>query len=332
MEQWIKNKFECKIRLRNAITEKYISKGNYEWILKYILKSNLFLVKHYPLIKDFTDKMMNECNELLSYDFFMNDKILIIWIARKLNHYVKIYPHISNGLKQYLEDKNENMKNWDNKYRKKLYERTLIKCDDNSFDNYLPVSTRGISDKYKEFEEELRELNKYYVGNSKYIFTDEELQNINDFVICNIDKEKLKSEIKNIVDNYKKLENVSISNTMGNGNNIVDILDLIFVFEKIKINCNYEYNFMDFIENNRYGNDCLYQLMKTDRFHYNVDDDFFIVDEKDDGEIIDVVSINNILSLNYIDIDKWIKYFQSHDINSMDWNEVYIDNGYFRRE
>ena len=102
MEQWIKNKFECKIRLRNAITEKYISKGNYEWILKYILKSNLFLVKHYPLIKDFTDKMMNECNELLSYDFFMNEKILIIWIARKLNHYVKIYPTKEKSLKVYL--------------------------------------------------------------------------------------------------------------------------------------------------------------------------------------------------------------------------------------
>ena len=107
MEKQFRDKFECKILLNNAIYEKEISKKNLEWILKYIFKTNLFLVKHYQICKKYIfDEIYSECNELLKFEYFMNDKILMIWIARKLNHMIKInYTSIGIMLEVYLEEK-----------------------------------------------------------------------------------------------------------------------------------------------------------------------------------------------------------------------------------
>lgn len=323
MEQWIKNKFECKIRLRNAITEKYISKGNYEWILKYILKSNLFLVKHYPLIKDFTDKMMNECNELLSLDFFMNEKILIIWIARELNHYIKIYPTISEKLTDYLIERRDSMKHWDNKYHNRLGKRTLISCDNRCFQDYLPSQNAKYYGSFDEEKDkkyiELDESNLYYRTLNK-----NELLNIKEFRICVIDEDLLKQEVTDNLNEFKKIKDGSYYTGIYDSG-VDKIFRSIKWFEKIEVygNCGGEFGNL-LRETEKYYSSHLYDLMKNDKFHYNVNDDFFIIDRDDRDLICEVDSTNYIGYL--IDLPLWIGYMQSHDI--LDLSEMYLEENF----
>ena len=143
MKQNDKNKFETKIKLNQALENNYISKNNLEFILKHIFKSNHYLIKHYKemITKENINDMYTEINELLSYDdFFINDKILILWIARKLDNMLKDYEWILNG---YLKVKDEKLKDTWNRsvYDIQRYYRTIIKCDDDCFKEYLPMRT-----------------------------------------------------------------------------------------------------------------------------------------------------------------------------------------------
>ena len=320
----VESKWECKRILNKALKNGKFIKKEYEFVVKHILKCNLLLIKHYPLLKDSVNDMFESCNYLLSMGFFVNDKILILWIARSLNHIIKEEKVIYNELRLYLKYKDKDMKKTINKYFQKLSERSLIYNDDNCFEEYLPISTRGLySEKYVEFEKEVRELNKNYVGLSKYQLNEDERNNIKEFEFCKIHEIQLLQEIKNIVVNYH--ENKGEFSYDGKINKI---LGMIWRFEGIDIRCNTNFEFYEFIVNIRYKKNNLYQLMKDGDFHYDIDDDFFVVDN-DGKEVIEVNSVSDIMSLTYIDVPKWINYMQSHDIKTLD--EMYFDKQYFQK-
>ena len=105
LKQEYKEKFELKIKLDKAIEEKEISKKDFIWVLKNIFKSNLFLKKDFKLFDKYTDSFFNEVNELLGLDFFVSDKTLIIYIARKFNQIIKENDFINTFLIIYLRNK-----------------------------------------------------------------------------------------------------------------------------------------------------------------------------------------------------------------------------------
>ena len=323
MEQWIENKFKCMMILNRAIEEQCISKKDYESVIKHILKSNLLLVKHYPLFKDFINKMVTECNELLSLGFFMNEKILVIWIARKLNHYVKVHKYISVQLREYLDDKNKKMKKYANKYYNKLYERSLISCDDRCFQDYLPTQNAM---RYGSFVKETDSIYCDYDKDNLYYRTlnKDELLNIKDFRICILDENVLRRDIFSRINKFKETkESGKYTSIYDSGVNV--IFKCIKWFENVNVYGNCKSEFTKVInEMNRYYSSELYVLLKMDRFNYDVNDIFFVTDLDDRDLICELNSTNEISYM--IDVPLWIGYMQSHDIMNLD--EMYLEKNF----
>lgn len=334
MKQIDIDKFECKIKLNNAIEDKYISKKDIEFILKHILKSNCYLIKHYKLIKkDVLNEIFIKLNDLLDYgDFFINDKMLILWIARKLNNILKNKEY-GDILKNYLKEKDEDSKNIVNKYNKQRNYRTIIKCDDDCFKDYLPIKRSEYyytwqekeyynnSDEemilYSQFDNELDNLSKTFVGNNSYKLTDEEIKCIKEFRFVNIDENKLLDEINNLIDEYKKDKNWRVKNKLYN-----NLLDYIYNFEGYNIRTNDKIEFNSIIHQFQYY---LFDLLKDNMINYNVNDSFIILDNVD-NKLFEINSLNEDDIISLIDYSQLIKYMQCHDISNLD--EMYIDKSY----
>lgn len=317
------NKFELKIKLNNAIEEKCFSKEDFVWVLKNILKSNQYLIKHFPLFKEYVDEFLDSCNELLSMDFFISDKVLIIWIARYFNNIVnRDYYGIKYKLKTYLKGKSESYKNysdrWNNRYAHQLSRRTSIYCDDDCFNEYLPTSQSCL---YPQFDDELNDSRYSYI---KLELNNDEINNILDFRFNNLDKKELLSDINRAIISYREKDK---NNEFVDMDKIDKVLSYINKFEGVSISTNTKGNFKYKLELS-----FVYDLLRCDRFDYRIDDDYFIIEReyyKDkwnnvNNKVIEVVSFNNIIQ--FIDFEKWVRYMTSHDIRNID--ELYVDKWY----
>lgn len=315
-------KFELKIKLNNAIDNKCFSKEDFEWVLKNILKSNQYLIKHFSLFKNNIGGFLNDCNVLLEDDFFVSDKVLIIWIARYFNKIVENNYLIHNVLRSYLKEKNESYvhNRCNNRYYKQLGKRTSIYCDDDCFNEYLPIHTSSL---YPEFDDELLE-DKYSWSCETLELSDDEINNIMDFKFNNLDKKDLLVDINNAINEYHKEK----FDSYYYNNKIDKIISYINKFEGVSISTNTKTTL-----DNTLNISIVYDLLRCDNFEYNVDDDYIILEKEYfrerkysnvESRIIKVVSFNDIIQ--FIDFDKWIKYMSSHDINNI--NELYIDKWY----
>ena len=322
MKQKDIEKFECKIRLNNAIEKLHMNKSDFDYIVKHILKSNLYLKKHYDLFKNYVDDMLDKCNFLLNLDFFVSDKTLIIWIARLLNKIIK-ENNLSNVFNEYLIDKSDNLNGYGyNKYDKQKSLRTVISCDDDCFEDYLPLSKSSLCYDYFEekdilypqFDEELSEYKCY--GMNK--LDKNEILNIKNFRFQDIDEQKLLSQL----DKYRLDRYNEINNGISNVDNY--ILRFIRIFERIYIFNNTEIDF-----GNRLSSYNIFQLMKNGEFQYNVKDDYFIVDIGDGNDFNNSKKIS-VMSLmdfsNLIDFPMWVNYMNAHDIG--DLSEMYFERIY----
>lgn len=322
MKQEYIEKFECKIKLNKVIDELHMNKSDFDYIVKHILKSNVYLKRHYSLFKNHIDDMLDKCNFLLNLDFFVSDKTLIIWIARLLNKVIK-ENNLSDVFKQYLKDKSDNLKGFGyNKYDKQKSLRTVISCDDNCFEDYLPLRESskyyGYDDEkdilYPQFDEELSKYKSH--GMNK--LDKNEILNIKNFRFQDIDEQKLLSQL----DKYRLDRYNEINNGIGNVDNY--ILRFIRNFEKIYIFNNTKIDFA-----NRLSTYDIFQLMKNGEFHYNIKDDYFIVDIGDgndfkNSEKISVMSLMDFTNL--IDFPMWVNYMNAHDIG--DLSEMYFERIY----
>lgn len=329
MKQEYKNKFECKIILNKCIDENQMNKDDFEFVIKHILKCNLLLVKHYNLIKKYGNlsDILDECNDLLEYKFFINDKILIIWLARRLNKLVKDnYDIIGIPLKVYLEEKYKTTKDnrkYSNQREKANRSHSVIICDDSCWNDYLPTSKSEYCYEYGEekdilypqFDEELEKLSYSYDYNI-FKLTKKEIENISWFEFCYVNEEDLIREITECINKFK--ENKS---SFDNQIEIEFVLRVINYFENVDIRININSRFWSLIDRIKFD---LFDLMKDEMFNYNVNDDFFIVDKNENGKVIEIISLNDISS--FIDIPRWIKYMNSHNIQNLD--EMYIDKEY----
>jgi len=330
------DKFELKIKLQKAIDEKEITKSEFEYVLKHILKYNMFLKKHFPLFKDFINEMLDECNELLRLNFFVNDRILIIWIARRFNKCVYDNSEIELTLKNYLKEKIESLINGKKReYEKQLYNRTLIYSNDDCYRRYLPIKKSEdyywYSDEkdvlYPQFDEEFErdcykgEYNTFFEYRK---FNDDELRNIKEFNFNDISEDDLIKEINKYVEEFKRGEREYCTYNVES-----KVFKWIKEFDNINIYVNSESNFT---HDSVITKSEIYELMKKGDFNFNIDDNYFIVERevfskdyrKEYGNIVNMESCNHFKSL--IDFPKWIKYMRSHNINNL--KDMYKDEMY----
>lgn len=318
MKQKYIDKFETKIKLNQALNNGYISKNNLEFILKHILKSNHYLIKHWNIIKhNVLDDMYVELNECLSYnDFFCNDKTLILWIARKFNSILKSLEY-ENMFNEYLKEKSERLNDRHNKYSIQLEYRTIIQCNDDCFNEYLPVKKSEYyyeygeeKDKlYPQFDNEFSKFDRY--GSIKEL-TENEIECIKNFQFNNIKESEVLKMIKEEVIKFKKTKEERIHWKFE-----AEVLRYIIKFEGIMIYPNDESSFNNILDrsHNFFG------LLKENKIEYNVNDNYFIIEKDKFGYITSVKSFNELKPL--IDLPEWVKYMRCHDIKNLD--EMYDD-------
>lgn len=325
MKQEYIEKFECKIKLNKVIDELHMNKSDFDYIVKHILKSNVYLKRHYDLFKNYVDDMLDKCNFLLNLDFFVSDKTLIIWIARLLNKVIK-ENNLSDVFKQYLKDKSDNLKGFGyNRYDKQKSLRTVISCDDDCFEDYLPLRE---SSKYYTYDEEKdilypqfdEELSKYEsYGRNK--LNKNEILNIKNFRFQDIDEQKLLSQL----DKYRLDFHQHKNDEYYYGDDVnYNILQYIRKFENVHIFPNIPFFFDIDIINAR----DIFKLMKKGEFNYTVNDDYFIVDiDGNNVKYDEKISVKSLMDFtNLIDFPMWINYMNAHDIG--DLSEMYFEKMY----